>query len=133
MRVCVSGVCDKDNLCGYADGDGPCSSDNVCRSDDCDTTSMTCVSPDAGMGTGGGGTDAGMIKLPFGAACTTSEECVTNNCTNGVCSEVVGSGNGIFCSVRADQGSGEGEGALGVFGLMLAAAGLRRRRGERGC
>jgi hypothetical protein len=39
--VCVSGVCDvNDNRCGYAVGDGPCTSDNagsVCRSGTCST------------------------------------------------------------------------------------------------
>ena len=40
--VCVSGVCDpKDNACGYANGDGPCTSADggaVCRSTICATT-----------------------------------------------------------------------------------------------
>jgi len=39
--VCVSGVCDtNDNKCGYADGDGPCTTQNagtVCRSGTCST------------------------------------------------------------------------------------------------
>src|SRR5262249_27153694 len=41
MRVCKSGVCDKkDDACGYADGDGPCTAANgdaVCRSTVCAT------------------------------------------------------------------------------------------------
>jgi MYXO-CTERM domain-containing protein len=45
MLVCESGVCDiKDNKCGYADSDGPCSSTNagtVCRSGAC-STNGTC-------------------------------------------------------------------------------------------
>ena len=40
--TCTSGVCDtKDNLCGYASGDGPCTMGNggtVCRSGMCSTT-----------------------------------------------------------------------------------------------
>jgi hypothetical protein len=72
--VCASGVCDvADNLCGLADGDGPCTGDpGVCRSGTCGP-SGTCGSggtpadagagEDAGLdaagGDGGGGADAG--------------------------------------------------------------------------
>jgi MYXO-CTERM domain-containing protein len=80
--VCQSAVCDtKDNKCGYANGDGPCSSTNagtVCRSgacstngtcepmggcnvdgdcpgETCNTTTHTCQAlPDAGTPTDGG-------------------------------------------------------------------------------
>jgi MYXO-CTERM domain-containing protein len=42
--TCVSGVCDaKDNLCGYADGDGPCTPQNagaVCRSGACSANGL---------------------------------------------------------------------------------------------
>jgi uncharacterized repeat protein (TIGR01451 family) len=42
--VCASGVCDtKDNECGYADGDGPCTAVNggtVCRSGSCSATGV---------------------------------------------------------------------------------------------
>ncbi len=37
-RVCVSGVCDTDNKCGLATGDGPCSSGSACRSNICPAT-----------------------------------------------------------------------------------------------
>jgi uncharacterized repeat protein (TIGR01451 family) len=43
--VCQSGVCDADNLCGYANGDGSCSVANggtVCRSGACDPTDLAC-------------------------------------------------------------------------------------------
>ena len=33
--VCISGVCDTDNKCGYKDGDGPCATGGVCRSGTC--------------------------------------------------------------------------------------------------
>ena len=88
VLVCVSGVCDiKDNRCGFANGDGPCTSlsaGTVCRSlacsvdgtcdppggcnvdgdclpaaPDCDTTTHTCVgTPDGGV-VDGGALDAG--------------------------------------------------------------------------
>jgi uncharacterized repeat protein (TIGR01451 family) len=41
-RACVSGVCDTGNmLCGYANGDGPCSTGAVCQSGAC-STNGTC-------------------------------------------------------------------------------------------
>ncbi len=47
-RACVSGVCDtNDNLCGYKNGDGPCTDSNgsvVCRSQTCATSG-----PNAGL------------------------------------------------------------------------------------
>ncbi|MBK8173650.1 MAG: fibronectin type III domain-containing protein [Sandaracinaceae bacterium] len=48
MTVCESGVCDSDNLCGYADETGPCTamtSTTVCRSGACSTTG-TCRAAD---------------------------------------------------------------------------------------
>ncbi len=46
--VCAAGVCDKDNLCGYADGAGPCAAANaatVCRSGACNATNNLCGVP----------------------------------------------------------------------------------------
>ncbi len=40
MLVCASGVCDTDNLCGYADGDGPCTDSSTCRSAMCSTNGL---------------------------------------------------------------------------------------------
>jgi hypothetical protein len=126
--VCASGVCDKDNACGYAVGDGPCTSGLVCRSTDCDTTTMVCVSPDAGTDAGAdAGADAGL--LPVGAACTSSAQCADDDCSSGVCGGVViGSGNGLVCAMRAGKGGSDGDGAFGLVGLLLAAAGVARRR-----
>ena len=86
--VCASGVCDtKDNKCGYANGDGPCTTgtgSTVCRStacsvdgtceslggcnvngdcpgSSCDTTTHACVATaaDAGLDAGGDGSAGG--------------------------------------------------------------------------
>ncbi len=40
--VCTSGVCDKDNLCGYADGSGPCTQQDpgACRSGKCSVNGL---------------------------------------------------------------------------------------------
>ena len=43
----------------------------------------------------------------------------------------VASGNGLLCAARA-PGSGDGEGAVGAFGLMLGTVGLSARGIARG-
>ena len=52
---------------------------------------------------------------------------MSNDCSNGVCSGVIGSGNGLVCAAGRPGGSG-GDAPAGVLGLMLAAAALARRR-----
>jgi hypothetical protein len=142
-RVCVSGVCDpKDNTCGLANGDGPCTSNGECRDD-------VCNAPDGGTGTcgppAGCTSDAGCPagdycgsggtctpKMPTGSSCSANDQCQTNDCELGVCSStVVASGNGLVCTARPGDARGEDTGA-GVA-LLLAALGLaRRRRSPRG-
>ncbi len=134
-RVCVSGVCDtKDNTCGYANGDGPCTNASQCRSDTCAGTSMTCVptgcSNDSECPTGdwcNTMTAACLPKLPSGSDCSAADQCISGACDNGACDGIVASGNGVLCSASPAQGQGDGSG-LAAFGLALAAAALTRRR-----
>jgi MYXO-CTERM domain-containing protein len=134
MRVCKSGVCDtKDNTCGYANGDGPCASDGQCRNDSCFPTSMTCVThcqqdsdcpstdycePETG---------SCMPKQPDGKPCSGNNQCQLGDCAESVCGgPAIGSGNGLLCAAPASQDP-RGTG-LAVWGLLLATAGLARRR-----
>jgi MYXO-CTERM domain-containing protein len=134
MRVCKSGVCDtKDNTCGYANGDGPCSSDEQCRNDSCFPTSMTCVShcqSDADCpSTDYCETENGscMPKQPDGKPCSANDQCTSGACSQSVCGgPAIGSGNGLICAAPASQDP-RGAG-LAVWGLLLAVAGLARRR-----
>ncbi len=63
--VCSSGVCDTaDNACGFANGDGPCTSANaanVCRSGTC---------------------GAGLLCVPAGGGCTLDAECLATQYCN---------------------------------------------------
>jgi len=131
--VCRAGACDpKDNKCGLADESGPCSNDSVCRSNDCDETKKVC-----GSGCKADGECAPnqycksdgtcSLKRPDGDKCAGANQCQSGGCENEVCDSVLASGNGLACSVRAVNGSNGGAGAA-VFGVMLAAAGLFRRR-----
>ena len=136
MRVCTSGVCDpKDNACGLAPGDSPCANSEQCRNDNCDQTTMTCATTTS---TGGCSTDADCQsgdfcasdttctpKLPMGMACSTPNQCQSNDCTNSVCSTIVGLGGA--CATRP-AGSSNGPGGAGMFAVLLAGAGLLRRR-----
>jgi len=134
-RVCVSGVCDtKDNTCGYAAGDGPCSNANECRSDNCVAASMNCEPP--GFCTGDSAcspadfcnsSGACTPKLPSGAACTGADQCQSAACDQGVCDGITASGNGVLCTASSAPRSGDGD-TVAIFGLALAAAGLSRRR-----
>jgi hypothetical protein len=133
MRVCESGVCDpKDNTCGLANGDGPCTVGEQCRNLSCDTMTMTCQAPPctsnadcpAGDYCKGDGTCA--PKLPDGSACTTPAQCSSNACLDNQCGGPVVASGGAFCAARPQPGAG-GD-AVAAFGLMLAAAALSRRR-----
>jgi hypothetical protein len=93
VSVCRSGACDSDGMCGYKNGDGPCSPDDagsvaVCRSGVCDTDSK------CGLATGDG-------------PCTTGDE--TTVCRSGVCgaSSHVCLGASGDCAVDADCSSGD--------------------------
>ncbi len=141
MRVCVSGVCDpKDNACGYLAGDGPCAGNAECRNMTCDTGTMVCTAPSSGCTTDAGcpagdfcDSGACVPRLPVGAVCAGSDQCASADCASGVCATgLIASGNGLLCAAR-DAGSSRGDGAAAIFGLMLAAAGLRRgaRQGRR--
>ncbi len=135
MRVCVSGACDtKDNACGYANGDGPCSNSEVCRSFNCVTASMTCEAPVSCTGDdqcpGADFCDksgACTPKLPAGAACTGADQCQSAACDQGVCDGITPSGSGVACAASPPRGSGGGGGGV-IVGLALAAVGLARRR-----
>jgi MYXO-CTERM domain-containing protein len=153
-RICISTVCDpKNNQCGFALGEGPCTSTAECDTGTCNPKTMTCALPqgDAGTDTGkDAGKDAGSgchadtdcktgnycagngactPTQPTGQTCTLSAECQSNDCFGGVCSTVVSSGSGLFCAMR-EPGSSHGSGSGGVLGLLLALAGVgyRRRR-----
>lgn len=131
--VCRAGACDpKDNKCGLADESGPCSSDSVCRSNDCNETKRVCGSGckadsecAADQYCKSDGTCS--LKHPDGDKCAGANQCQSGGCENEVCDSVLAAGNGLACSVRAVNGSNGGAGAA-VFGVMLAAAGLFRRR-----
>ena len=135
-RVCQAGVCDpKDNACGLADGDGPCSGDTSCRNGSCDVATDTCgvttgCSKDSDCPTnefcaaGGSCTH----NLPDGEACDGANQCGSNACTRQVCGEpFVASGNGVACNVSAAGGS-RGPAGLALLGWLLAVAGIARRR-----
>ncbi|HEX3853662.1 MAG TPA: hypothetical protein VHW01_22005 [Polyangiaceae bacterium] len=135
MRVCVSAVCDpKDNACGLAPGDGSCTDSEQCRNDTCDQTTMTCTTTTAS----GCMSDADCPsadfcpsdgtctpKLPMGTTCAGPNQCQSGNCTDAVCSTIVGLGGG--CAMRPTGGS-NGSGAAGMFALLLAAVSIARRR-----
>ncbi|HEY4121760.1 MAG TPA: hypothetical protein VGM56_28030 [Byssovorax sp.] len=135
-RVCSSGVCDtSDDTCGFANGDGPCTNTGECRDGECDMSTMTCLAPtptcttDADCPTGEycAGTMCA-VKLPDGSTCDTSAECQSDSCVNSLCS----SGSGFISlggGCATDGGSStDGGAAASLFGLMLVAAGLKRRR-----
>jgi hypothetical protein len=133
--TCQSGVCDtKDNDCGLADGDGPCTNNEQCRENDCNTTSMTCTpgcvsDSECSENQFCSSTHACTPKFPIGQACMNNDQCQSDDCptSTGVCSGVIGSGNGLICATGRPGSSG-GDAPAGVFGLMLAAAALARRR-----
>jgi hypothetical protein len=122
-----------------------CTSSSMCDTDapTCNTTTGMCISSDAGVGDGGsrctkdnecpkgefcGTTGACTPDLETGATCNRSAQCLSSECANDVCSTVVGSGSGLFCSVRAPGLRGTtGAGAVGLLLAMLGAAARRRR------
>ena len=88
--VCLSGVCDVDNKCGYANGDGPCTVNNggtVCRSGVCDTDNKCGYLNGDGPCTGSNGPVV----------------CRSGSCsTNGTCEAAGG------CNVSGDCSTGQG-------------------------
>jgi MYXO-CTERM domain-containing protein len=122
--VCESGVCDgSDNRCGYANGNGPCTSMNggtVCRSGQC-SMSGTCEP----MGGCNRNADCTNPNLPV--CDTTSHTCSAKSGTGG------GGGNGLtrtffgggFCGVTS---SGEAGGDALAVALVLLMLGWRARR-----
>lgn len=132
-RVCASGACDtKDNSCGVAPGDGSCSNDEQCRNDSCDPTTQLCgagctTDSDCPSGDFCGSAATCTPKLPTGATCAGSNQCQSSDCDNAICNTVIGSGAGLLCAVRSVGGTG-GDRGVAIFGLLLAAAGVARRR-----
>ena len=136
-RVCSSGVCDtNDDECGFAIGDGPCTNTGECRSGECDMTTMLCVATTTTCTTDSRGCPSGEycadgtceVKLPDGSMCDASDQCQSDSCVDGVCA----SSNGLIslgggCTTEG-TGPSDGGAAASLFGLMLVAAGLKRRR-----
>jgi hypothetical protein len=89
--VCASSVCDTDNKCGYANGDGTCSNADagtgVCRSGVCDSTDDKC-----GFADGDG-------------PCTTANGATV--CRSGACSSDGKCEKSGGCHVDADCASGD--------------------------
>ena len=139
--VCRSGACDgKDMKCGLLPADGPCTSDAVCRTGTCIVTTQLC-SPV--IGPSGCKTDSDCKegnfcksdgtcspKLPDGATCSGATQCKSGACDSQKCDGLIASGAGLLCAASpgsGSPGSGDGTGAA-LLGLMLATAGLARRR-----
>jgi hypothetical protein len=126
--VCQSGVCDtSDNRCGYANGNGPCTSGDggtVCRSGTC-SMSGTC----APMGGCNSNADCTNPNAPL--CDTTSHTCGARSGGgggNGATGTFFGGG---FCGVTATGGAAAGAtgDALAVALVLLALAWRARRRG----
>jgi uncharacterized repeat protein (TIGR01451 family) len=132
--VCRSGACEPtDGKCGRLPT-GPCTSDAVCRAGSCDVATNTCAPTgckvDDDCATGDFCKSDGVCtpKRPDGQRCTASNQCLTDACDDQICDGLTPSGGtGLTCAAGAATGSGSGPGA-GLLGLMLAAAGLARRR-----
>jgi uncharacterized repeat protein (TIGR01451 family) len=134
--VCRSGACDsKDKVCGYADGDGPCTSNDVCRNGHCDTATQLCGQPatmckvDSECKTREYCATDGTCQptKPDGQACMGDHECQSGSCHDSKCDSILASGNGVICAAGPSDRSDGGAGAA-LVGLVLAAAGLARRR-----
>jgi hypothetical protein len=136
-RVCQSGVCDpRDNACGYANGDGPCTTSTACRMGACDASTGTCgvvhCAKDADCPQGDycktDGTCA--LKQPDGKACDAANQCLSNSCATQLCGNgFVPSGSGVFCTMPAlGPGGSHSEDAAGLLLLLLAVGGVARRR-----
>ncbi len=130
--VCQSGVCDPaDDTCGIAAGDGPCGNADQCRATRCDADTMKCAtacSNETDCTTGEYCAPSGCsLRLPTGGVCSTSNQCLSHDCHDGVCSTVVGSGAGQACATNATGAPGSDWG-VGIVGLLLSATILARRR-----
>jgi hypothetical protein len=123
MLVCSSGVCDtSDNRCGYANGDGPCTSSNggtVCRSGTC-SSNGTCA-PAMGCNSNGDCTN------PNAPVCdTVSHTCKPKGGNGGTTGTFFGGG---FCGV-APAGAADASLPAALLLLLLTLA-LRARRRSR--
>ncbi|APR80972.1 Hypothetical protein A7982_06319 [Minicystis rosea] len=135
--VCQSGACDtKDQKCGFADGNGPCMSDAVCRSSHCDTATQLCgkpTNPGCTVDTDCKSTEfcradgACTTKHDDGETCSGANQCQSGACVDKICDSIVASGNGLLCAAQPSSDGGSGRAAT-LIGLMLATAGLVRRR-----
>ena len=132
--VCRSGACDgKDQRCGLLPLDGPCASAVVCRAGGCDAVKQVCAGGGctldrecpAGDFCQGSGVCA--PRLPDGALCDGASQCQSDACTSGKCDGLLASGTGVSCAASPAPRSGDDAGVV-LLGLMLASAGLARRR-----
>ncbi|MGZ3472877.1 MAG: hypothetical protein ACXWUG_00255, partial [Polyangiales bacterium] len=137
--VCKSAVCDPvDNKCGLADGDGPCTSSTVCRSDVC--SGGVCGAPDGGTDAGEDGgdtgvTDTGMASdsggedssIEVDAASDAETDAETDGATTNADSGTL-EGGGCSCTVPHSENESSSNKGLVMVGAALAIAGLRRRR-----
>ncbi|MFI5306163.1 MAG: hypothetical protein ACHQ53_02360 [Polyangiales bacterium] len=136
-RVCKSGACDEaDDTCGLTDGDGPCSTGAVCRSGQCDSATQLCGTPSRGCKVDAechasqycASDGSCRHKKPDGEACSANRQCESAACRNKVCDSAIASGTGLSCAASSPgRGSHSGRGGV-LFGLVLAAACLVRRR-----
>lgn len=133
--VCRSGACDTaDHVCGMLPGNGPCEANDVCRTTKCDVAAGLCAGlclADVECPQSAFCKDDGtcVSKLSDGSTCDTSNQCASTACEAGFCApkdHVIPIGSGLFCALGAGR-TGDDTGVV-VLGLLLAAAGLARRR-----
>jgi len=135
--VCQSAVCDPaDDTCGFAPGNGPCTSADQCRMGGCNSDSQLCQTgctsnADCSSAEYCGSMGACLELLPVGAQCESNAQCRTHDCSDKVCSSLVASGAGVACAVRTTGGSHRDSGAGFTLALIGAAAYLRRRKAIR--
>jgi hypothetical protein len=130
--MCRSNACESDKACGWLDGHA-CTNDNVCRNSKCDKARGVCGSagctkdsecPEANYCAADGSCKP---KLPDGDPCAANNQCLSDACHSKICDGIVAQGNGVACAARPSERDGGGTGAA-ILGVMLAAAGLARRR-----
>jgi hypothetical protein len=131
--ACRNGACEtSDKTCGWLDGHA-CTTDAVCRTSTCDTTKGVCgaqgCTKDADCQTTEfcAADGACKPKLPDGDPCAANNQCQSAACHSKVCDGILAQGNGVACAARPSGSDGQGTGAV-IFGVMLAMAGLARRR-----
>jgi hypothetical protein len=119
-RACLSGVCESDNLCGYANAPAstnPCSGDaGKCRSGKCDPTDNrcgltngqgACAAASAANDCRSGACDASSAKCGSGngTACTLASQCASLSCVDTVCCNSACSGSCDSCNLSGSVGT----------------------------